>query len=118
MPSMAEDKEPAANITILFPAMDFSVDITKPEFTIGRRDNMDAVLPLDGSSGVSGQHLTITYKDGHYFAQDDESTYGTTMDGEAMDKGKPYSLKDGAVLSLGPKVKIEFQLVTKTRRRS
>jgi predicted component of type VI protein secretion system len=117
-PRIPEDTGPAANITILFPPMAFSANMDQPVFTIGRREGNDAVLPLDGSSGVSGQHLTITYKDGQYFAQDDRSTYGTTIEGEEMDKGKPYALRDGAVLSLGPKVKIEFQLITKTRKTS
>jgi pSer/pThr/pTyr-binding forkhead associated (FHA) protein len=55
--------------------------------------------------------LTI-YK-GEYYAKDENSTYGTMVDGEALEKGKPTLLKDGSVISLGPKVKVLFQLIPK-----
>ena len=82
-------------------------------FTIGRQKGIDAVLPVDSASGVSKHHLTITFENGQYFARDDKSTYGTTLDGETLTKGQPSPLHDGAVIGLGPKVKIKFQLASK-----
>jgi len=70
------------------------------------------VLPVGSASGVSKHHLTITFENGQYFARDDKSTYGTTINGETLVKGQPSPLHDGDVINLGPKVKIEFQLVS------
>ena len=92
------------------PAVDFSAQMTQSVFTIGRKASVSAKLPLDSASGVSGEHLTIRFNNGQYFAQDDNSTYGTEIDGKEMEKGRPYPLLDGAIITLGPKVKIEFRV--------
>jgi pSer/pThr/pTyr-binding forkhead associated (FHA) protein len=54
----------------------------------------------------------ITYVNGLWLVQDDKSTYGTTVNGRAIPKGRPTKLEDGAVLGLGPNVKIRFRIVT------
>jgi VWFA-related protein len=104
---------PKAHISLLAPQVpEFSTEITKSPFTIGRHADNNASLPLGSASGVSKFHFTITYKDGQYFAQDDKSTYGTAIDGKALDKGHPSPLHDGAIISLGPKVQLKFQLTS------
>ncbi len=97
---------------MLDPSADFTAQMTQSVFTIGRKASNSAKLPLDSASGVSGEHLTITFDNGQYFAQDKNSTYGTEIDGKQMDKGTTYPLRDGAILTLGPKVQIEFRLVS------
>ncbi len=88
----------------------FTALITKTPFTVGRRDGNDAILPVGNNSGVSGQHLTITYTGGAFYVQDNNSTYGTTINGQPIPKSQPVRLEDGAVLGLGPKVQIRFSL--------
>jgi hypothetical protein len=42
--------------------------------------------------------------------QDNGSSYGTTVNGKTVPKGIPFALENGAVIGLGPKVKIQFRL--------
>jgi pSer/pThr/pTyr-binding forkhead associated (FHA) protein len=101
---------PAARIRLIQPDnIDFSIDMRSTPFTIGRKEENDAALPLDSSSGVSGNHLILTYYEGGYYAKDERSTYGTVVDGEPLTKGQPTPLKDGSIISLGPKVKLIFE---------
>ena len=101
---------PSATIRMLDSSADFTAQMTQSVFTVGRKASNSAKLPLDSASGVSGEHLTITFDNGQYFAQDNNSTYGTEIDGKEIEKGTPYPLRDGAILTLGPKVQIEFRL--------
>jgi hypothetical protein len=84
--------------------------IRKSPCTIGRRDGNDIVLKVDGSSGVSGQHCAILFQNGQFFVLDEGSSFGTTVNGQTAPKGRPTPLPDGAVIGLGPKVKIQFRL--------
>lgn len=80
-------------------------------FRVGRAKDNDAALPVDSSSGVSGHHLTITYERGAYFALDDSSKFGTTINGNAVTKGEPTQLTDGDQIGLGPIVKVVFNIL-------
>lgn len=103
--------QPAASLTAIAPPeIKFVAHIHKTPFSVGRRDGNDAVLPVPNSSGVSGQHLTITYSGGAYYVQDNNSTYGTTLNGQPIAKGQPVRLENGAVLGLGPRVQVRFSL--------
>lgn len=105
---------PAARIILLGLALEeFSAELIHTPFTIGRQKDNDAALPVDSSSGVSKQHLTITFEDGQYFALDDNSTFGTTLNDVILTKGQPAPLQDGTIIGLGPMVKIKFQLASK-----
>jgi hypothetical protein len=101
---------PSAQIRLLDSSLEFTAKMTQSVFTIGRKASNSVKLPVDSASGVSGEHLTITFENGQYFAQDTNSTYGSELDGNEMDKGKPYLLRDGAIITLGPKVQIEFRI--------
>jgi len=90
----------------------FQADIRKSPFRIGRAADNDGVLPVDATSGVSGHHCVITVADGRWTVQDDASKFGTTVNGQPVAKGQPFGLEDGAVLGLGPKLKIRFQIVS------
>ena len=103
---------PAAKIELREPAgVDFTAQMRYTPFTIGRKAGNDATLPLDNSSGVSGFHLLLTYEDGEYRAFDQDSTYGTVIDGTPVTEDTPATLKDGSVIMLGPKTKIIFSLL-------
>jgi pSer/pThr/pTyr-binding forkhead associated (FHA) protein len=100
---------PSARIELLQPDnVEFSIEMRHTPFSIGRRKGNDAILPVDNSSGVSGNHLILTYENGEYYILDEKSTYGTTIDGDPVTKGTSTALKNGAVIGLGPNVKIVF----------
>jgi hypothetical protein len=100
---------PAARLSLIDPASpQFGIEMKHSPFTIGRRTGSDAVVPVDSASGVSGSHLTLIFEDGKYFALDEKSTYGTTVNGQSLTKGQRFPLPDGAVIGLGPKVKLQF----------
>jgi len=90
----------------------FQAEIRKSPFRIGRAADNDGVIPVDRTSAVSGHHCAIIFADGRWYVQDDESTFGTTVNGQPVPKGQPFRLEDGAVLGLGPKLKIRFQVVS------
>lgn len=102
---------PRARLAALEPAgLAFTAAIDRPVFTLGRQEGNDGVVPVDNSLGVSSQHLKITYSEGKFFVQDDKSTFGTTINGQPIPKGRPMPLEDGAVIGLGPAVKIKFSV--------
>jgi hypothetical protein len=88
----------------------FQAEIRKSPFRIGRAADNDGVLPVDATSGVSGHHCVISVADGGWTVQDDKSKFGTTVNGQTVPQGQPFRLEDGAVLGLGPKLKIRFQI--------
>ncbi|HMK08256.1 MAG TPA: FHA domain-containing protein [Anaerolineales bacterium] len=90
----------------------FHSEIRKSPYRIGRGTDNDAVLPVDRTSGVSGNHCVLAFADGRWSVQDDKSTFGTTVNGETIPKGVPFPLEDGAVIGLGPRVRIRFQVVS------
>ena len=105
--------KPSAMIQLLQPAaVDFSANMEQTPFSIGRGKANDAVLPLDSSSGVSGNHLSITFLDENYYVKDEKSTYGTFRNNNPLEKGKLYPLQDGDVIGLGPEVKIVFRITS------
>ncbi len=112
LPSAQEEvQQPAAIIQLLQPeAVTFTARMETTPFSIGRRESNNAALPLDSSSGVSGVHLTIIYRDGSYYVRDEKSTYGTTSNDKPLEKGMLYPLRDGDILGLGPKVRIVFRI--------
>jgi hypothetical protein len=90
----------------------FKAEIRKSPFRIGRAADNDGVLPVDATSGVSGHHCIISVESGRWTVQDDASKFGTTVNGQPVPKGQPFGLEDGAVLGLGPKLKIRFQIAS------
>jgi Mg-chelatase subunit ChlD len=100
---------PRAHVASLQPAgLSFGFEIDKSDFSIGRREDNDGVIPVDSSQGVSSQHLEIRYTDGKFFVQDDKSTFGTTINGQPIPKGRPVPIEDGTTIGLGPVVKVRF----------
>jgi hypothetical protein len=87
-----------------------SADVTRTPFTIGRRAGNDLALAVDNRLGVSGRHATISFEGGRFFITDDKSTYGTLVDGQRLPPGARAPLADGALIGLGPKVKLKFRV--------
>jgi pSer/pThr/pTyr-binding forkhead associated (FHA) protein len=102
-----------ARLSLIEPsAPQFAVQMKHSPFTVGRRSGNDAVIPVDSASGVSGTHFILIFEDGQYYALDEKSTYGTTVNGQSITKGQRFPLRDGAVIGLGPKVKIQLHITS------
>ena len=102
---------PKACLTALAPAdLQVTINITRPSFTIGRREGNDLVLSVDNKVGVSGHHATIKFVDGAFVLVDDKSTFGTFINEKRIAPGTPVALAEGAIIGLGPKVKLKFAM--------
>jgi pSer/pThr/pTyr-binding forkhead associated (FHA) protein len=102
---------PKACLTALAPAsLKVTAVITRPSFTIGRREGNDLILTVDNKIGVSGHHATIKYVDGAFMLVDDKSTFGTFVNERRLAPGTPMALTEGAIIGLGPKVKLKFAM--------
>jgi hypothetical protein len=108
------ETEPVARVSIAEPRITaFQAEIRKSPFRIGRAPDNEGVIPVAGTSGVSGHHCVIRYADGRWTVQDDQSKFGTTVnDSQPIPKGQPVDLPDGAILGLGPSLRIEFRIVS------
>lgn len=65
-----------------------------------RPDACDVVYPR-GTPGISGRHCTLANRNGEVFVTDENSTYGTWLDGQRLQPGVPTVLRRGQHLSLG-----------------
>jgi pSer/pThr/pTyr-binding forkhead associated (FHA) protein len=88
----------------------FEAEIRKSPFHIGRAKDNDGVIPVDATSGVSGHHCVITFADGRWYVQDDQSKFGTTVNGQQIPKAQSFSLEDGALIGLGPRLRVIFRV--------
>lgn len=90
----------------------FQAEIRSSPYRIGRGPDNEGVLPVGAASGVSGHHCVIRHAGGRWTIQDDQSKFGTTVNGQPVPKGEPYGLEDGAILGLGPTLRMEFRIVS------
>jgi hypothetical protein len=110
--AVPEQAIPLARVSMAEPRLAaFEADIRKSPFRIGRASDNDGVIPVGATSGVSGHHCVISFADGHWTVQDDQSKFGTTVDDQPIPKGEPFELQDGAILGLGPTLRIQFRIV-------
>ena len=102
---------PTATLTLKEPAnLKWTASITRSSYTLGRSSKNDGKLPVDGASGVSAQHAEITREKTHWFVADMGSSNGTAVNGKKLTKGQREPLTDGAIIVLGPRVKLEFHI--------
>lgn len=92
------------------PELRLSGRITKTPYSIGRAAGNDLVVQVDNRVGVSGKHASIIFDQGRYFVIDQKSTYGTTLNDQRLEPNAPTPLEEGAVIGLGPRIKIKFSL--------
>ena len=105
--------EAVASVRVTEPRITaFQAEIRSSPFRIGRAADNEGVLPVGAASGVSGHHCVIRHEAGRWTVQDDQSKFGTTVNGQAIPKGQPVELQDGAILGLGPTLRIEFRIVS------
>jgi pSer/pThr/pTyr-binding forkhead associated (FHA) protein len=88
----------------------YTASISQPRFTLGRAPDNNGALPVDSGSGVSGHHAIVLQEQGEWYVQDAQSTNGTFINGRKLAKGSRERLQNGAVIGLGPKVKVEFRV--------
>lgn len=82
--------------------------ITQQSYTVGRGPDNNGVLPVDGTSGVSSRHLVVAFEQGAWFVTD-LSRNGTYVNGQRIAPNTKVPLPSGAVITLGPSIKVEFR---------
>ncbi|MCL4505427.1 MAG: FHA domain-containing protein [Chloroflexi bacterium] len=90
----------------------YQAKISTSRFTLGRSATNDGVIKLDSQSGVSGSHAVVLNEGGIWYVQDSNSTNGTSVNGQKLPRGGRMRLQDHAVIGLGPKVKLEFRILS------
>jgi pSer/pThr/pTyr-binding forkhead associated (FHA) protein len=55
----------------------------------------------EGNTSVSGKHCTLQLYYGKFYIIDDHSLNGTTVNGKAVEPGKPHPLSEGDEIVLG-----------------
>jgi hypothetical protein len=84
------------------------------ELLLGRQDVKTRVFPdvnLDDSA-ASRRHLSIWRddQDGFFYAQDLESSNGTTLNGRDMEPGGPTRLNNGDLIRIGTRYSIQVRI--------
>ncbi|MDO4634024.1 MAG: FHA domain-containing protein [Eubacteriales bacterium] len=82
-----------------YPAENRQVQITKPNFLIGRMGTCDLVL--SNASGASRKHAMIEYDHDNYYVTDMNSTNHTYVNGSCLRSGQRMELKDGDEITAG-----------------
>ena len=72
--------------------------LSPPGISIGREVDNDIILSL---AGASRYHAKLMWKDDQWFIKDLESTNGTFLNGERIELGKEYKMKNGDVFRIG-----------------
>ncbi len=103
------NKLPQARLSGTLPAgSPITAQIVKPIFTIGRSPECDLMIRVDRSAGLSRVHATIKLIGGSFYIEDNGSSYGTKVNDQEIQKGEPAQLEDGAIIQMGPVVRIKF----------
>jgi ABC-type multidrug transport system ATPase subunit/pSer/pThr/pTyr-binding forkhead associated (FHA) protein len=79
--------------------------LERGDILIGREP--DSTLQID-SPGVSRKHARLIFQNNQYSIEDLGSSNGTFVNGERI--SKPWSLKNGDVISLGRMIQLEYQI--------
>ena len=90
------------------PELRLSGRITKTPFSIGRAAGNDLVVQVDNRVGVSSKHASIIFDKGRFYIIDQKSTYGTTLNDQKLAPNTPVPLEEGALIGLGPRIKVKF----------
>ncbi len=77
-----------------------AINITKPEFTIGK-SKTKADYVIENNSAISRVHCIIVQKDGVNYIKDNNSTNHTYVNGVELEPGKEVLLKNKTVIQLG-----------------
>ena len=76
------------------------INITKPEFTIGK-SKTKADYAIEDNSAISRTHCTIMQKNGVNYIKDNNSTNHTYINGVELQPGKELLLKNKTTIQLG-----------------
>jgi len=76
--------------------------------SIGREASNNITIAKDSS--ISSKHAIILYRESQgFFIRDDMSANGTFLNGEELEIGKPYPLKDGDKIGFGRQTQFVFK---------
>lgn len=100
--SLTHDSEPLPPADIYRIATDEKINITKPEFSVGKSQNAD--YTVKGNNTISRVHVVIIYKDGRYYAVDNHSSNHTYVNEKMLEPDTMYELRDGDKVVLSSEV--------------
>jgi hypothetical protein len=91
-----------------------TVEYVGRELLLGRKDVKTRIFPdvnLDDAAS-SRRHLSMWLEvdEGHFYAQDLESSNGTLLNNQDMPPGEPVQLKDGDIIKIGTRYSIQVRL--------
>jgi len=113
MPATTASLPPGADATVivrgrLVMADSNEIRLTEGTKAIGRAD-FKSIVPPDKLSYISRRHLMVSYENGDYFIEDEDSGNGTKLNGaDIKGKGK-YKLSDGDKIELSEVVTLTFR---------
>jgi len=88
-------------------AMGLDFRIYEGNNTIGR--DPENTITISKDPAISGRHVTILHRKGNFYIKDEMTANGTYLNGEEMEIGKPYDLKDGDDIRLGNTTTFKFK---------
>ena len=94
-------------ISFSLDAMGLDYRIYEGNNTIGR--DPENTITVANDSAISGKHVTILFRMGHYYIKDEMAVNGTFLNGELIEIGKPYELHDGDTIGLGGTTVFKFK---------
>lgn len=100
--------QPTAILTLKNATTAWEGRISQASYSVGRAADNNGVLPVDGTSGVSSRHLVISHDQAGWHVTD-LSRNGTSINGQRIPPNLAVSLPNGAVLGLGPTIRVEFR---------
>ena len=83
-------------------ATDERIEITKPEFSLGKSQNAD--YTVRGNNTISRVHIVVIFKDGDYYIVDNHSSNHTYVNETTLEPDTLYILRDGDRVVLSTEV--------------
>lgn len=90
------------------PSLQLSVTMEGEKLRVGRKKDNDVVL--DFTNQISRLHCVISQQAGRFYVCDENSSFGTGLNGRRLAPGKPAEVHNGDVLML-PGIKLKIQIV-------
>ncbi len=91
-----------------------TVEYKGKELLLGRQDIKTRVFPDvnldDGASSRRHLSMWLDELDGHFYAQDLESSNGSALNGRDMEPGAPTQLHNGDVIKIGTRYSIQVRI--------
>lgn len=105
-------------LTVYAKNLDKEFSFTQEKILIGRNVNCDIVISADGDGKrVSMRHASFRYQDGAWHIQDENSLYGTRLNGEALKPKTLYAISPGDNVVLANAETLEIRQEVKQEKK-